>query len=278
MPCPTGCLGFCALRTLGQGPSPPRAPAPAVPGALLLVCDPKGLEAGRAHFSPSPCPSLPFAGAPAPGTPQPGPCAPGSGRPLGPNKLSVHLQPQRVLPAPLRSQGSPTSAQRVLHLSPHALQTVHPSPPLPRPLVPGPELSGLAFQETNLTGSLSGVNPVSILPGTFSFISGLASAPAYLTPNHSCVPLSGSGRLVPTVPDNTPARHPQCAPQPRVAASGQRCSCSRHLGNKRDCGHVGRTSREAGRELPAGRDERDRGEQAPTRQASDPRTSTRTGS
>lgn len=182
MPCPTGCLGLCALRTLGQGPSPPGALAPAVPGALLLVGDPEGLEAGRAHFSPSPCPSLPFAGAPAPGTPQPGPCAPGSGRPLGPNKLSVHLQPQRVLPAPLRSQGSPTSAQRVLDLSPHALQTVHPSPPLPRPLVPG---------------SLSGVNPVSTLPGTFSFISGLASAPAYLTPNHSCVPLSRSGRLVP---------------------------------------------------------------------------------
>ena len=35
---------------------------------------------------------------------------------------------------------------------------------------------------------------------------------------------------------------------------------------------MGRTSREAGRELPAGRDERDRGEQAPIRQASDPGT------
>ena len=198
MPCPTGCLGLCALRTLGQGPSPPGAPAPAVPGALLLVSSSEGPEAGRARSSPSPCPSSPFAGAPAPGTTQPGPCAPGSGRPLGPSKLNVHLQPPAEgSPRPLRSQGSPASAQGVLDLLPHSPQTVHPSPPLPRPLVPGSELSGLALQETNLTRSLSGVIPVSTLPGTFSSISGQASAPACLTPDHSCVPSSGLGRLVP---------------------------------------------------------------------------------
>lgn len=113
------------------------------------------------------------------------------------NSTCISNLPQRAPPAPLRSQGSPASAQRVLDLLPHSPQTVHPSPPLPRPLVPGSELSGLALQETNLTRSLSGVIPVSTLPGTFSSISGQASAPACLTPDHSCVPSSGLGRLVP---------------------------------------------------------------------------------
>lgn len=186
------------LEDPGAGALPAQGTSPCLPGAPLLVSDPEGPEAGCTHSSPSPCPSAPFAGAPAPNTPRPGPCAPGSGRP------PCTQQSQRASPTSHRGFSPPRSGLRGGCFCPASpgsapcpLQTVHPSPPLPRPPVPGPEPSGPALQETNLTGCLSGVTPASTVPGTFSSISGRASCPACLTPDHYCVPLSGSGRLVP---------------------------------------------------------------------------------
>lgn len=142
----------------------------------------RGLEAGRAHFSPSPCPSLPFAGRPCSRHPTTRPMCPRVWQ-TPRTQQTQHASPTTEgSPRPAPVSGSPTSLPSESWICPPRPAGLSTPSPLPRPLVPGEPLWCQPCVHTSRNLLLH------LWPSL---------SPCLPDPNHSCVPLSRSGRLVP---------------------------------------------------------------------------------